>query len=233
MSRRDEAVEHAADLLREGGPDALTSVAVAARLGLTQSAVYRHIRDMDELSALAAEVVVAELVASLHDILLDPTIDWERLDDIDRLCGVLVASMVANSRSFTVVDRWRFVDGPLGIGIRRVIQDGIELIGSVLEMRWRAEFGGDGAVIGSVGRTAIEAHAVALHDDGHAIARLVREPNSRLGPAAVAQVLRNRMIAGWSAFVIDMNDLHGLAFPAIVLEDARPRPERTSSSVSR
>ena len=46
-------------------------------MGVTQSAVYRHVRTMDELSSLAAGIVVAEVNQSLRDALFDPDLDWE------------------------------------------------------------------------------------------------------------------------------------------------------------
>jgi AcrR family transcriptional regulator len=139
--RRDQAVAHGADLLREGGPNALTSIAVAERMGVSQSAVYRHISNMDELSALAAAVVVDELNTSLQDVLLNPRIDWEDVSDIDRLCRDLIDAAIRNQQSIEVVVRWRFIDGALGAGIRKVLDEGTELIATLLETRWRIEFG--------------------------------------------------------------------------------------------
>jgi AcrR family transcriptional regulator len=215
-SRRDEAIAHAADLLREGGPLALTSVAVAERMGVTQSAVYRHVRNMDELSTLAAESVVEELNQSLHSVIFDPDMDWEAMDDVSRLCRSLVEQMVLNRRSFDVVSRWRFVDGALGIGIRKNIAEIQDLIAALLEMRWRVEFGHEPPLVGQE-QAAVHAHACALHDDGHAVARLAASP-APLDVADVAVILQHRIIAGWASFVIDMNERVGLPFPQIDLE---------------
>lgn len=232
LSRRGQAISHAADLLCEGGPDALTSVAVAGRMGITQSAVYRHVRDMEELSALAAEVVVSELVGNLNEILLDPTVDWEDIDAIGRLCLALIDLMTAK-RNFAIVDQWRFVDGPLGAGIRMAIDDGCKMIGSVLELRWRAEFGGD-VKLAAKERTAIAAHGRAMFDDGHAVARLARSPGCPFTRDELADILQYRILGGWSAFVIDMNDLVGLPFPAIDLaEGMAVDSARTATSVTR
>jgi len=217
-SRRCEAICHAADLLREGGPSALTSVAVAGRMGITQSAIYRHVTDMDELSALAAEVVVSELIDALHNIVvnpdIDPNVDGEQAEDVRRLCRSLVDSAVDNSSSLAVVDQWRFVDGPLGEGIRTMIAEGYELIGSLIELRWREEFGGE-IKITAKGRSTIAVHACAIHEDGQAIARLVRDVDCSFTHEELADILRHRIIAGWAAFVIDMNDLYTLPFPMI------------------
>jgi len=217
-SRRDEAIAHAADLLREGGPLALTSVAVAERMGVTQSAIYRHVRNMDELSTLAAESIVDELNRSLHDIIFDPKMDWEAMDDVSRLCDALVEQMVLNRQSFEVVSRWRFIDGALGTGIRRIIDEGCDLIASLMEMRWRVEFGYQ-QPLEAEEIAALRAHACALQDDGHAVARLAS--SAALAPldlGDVGVILQHRVIAGWASFVIDLNARVGLAFPQIDLE---------------
>lgn len=72
VSRRDDVVIAATDLLRESGPAGLTSVSVAARLGLTQSAIYRHIRDMDELTTIASQTVVGELTSVMFAAVAEP-----------------------------------------------------------------------------------------------------------------------------------------------------------------
>jgi AcrR family transcriptional regulator len=217
VPRRDQAIAHAADLLREGGPLALTSVAVAKRMGITQSAVYRHVRNMNELSALAAERVVTELNQSLHDLMFDPSMDWEAIDDVGRLCRDLIDQVVRNQRSFEVVARWRFVDGELGTGIRKVIDEGCDLIAALLEARWRIEFGYE-APLDEHAVAAVGAHARVIHDDGHAVARLACSPSlAPLDHADVAVIMKHRLVAGWASFVIDMNERVGLPFPHIAL----------------
>jgi AcrR family transcriptional regulator len=224
-TRRDEAIAHAADLLREGGPLALTSVAVAERMGVTQSAVYRHVRNMDELSTLAAEVVVGELNQALSDTLFDADMDWEEIDDVGRLCRQLIEVVVRNQRSFEVVARWRFIDGPLGAGIRAVLDDGRDLVAALLESRWRIEFGHE-VPLGTHDSDALHAHAQAIHDDGHAVARLAYSPSREpLDLDDIATILQHRIIGGWTAFVIDMNARVGLPFPKIDLETGVVPPE--------
>ena len=216
-TRRRQLIVHAADLLREGGPRALTSVAVAERMGITQSAVYRHVSNMEELSTLAAEVVVAELNRALHSTLFDPDVDWEYINGIGRLCRVLAGAAVENQRSFEVITRWRFVDGPLGVGISKVIDEGVDLVAALLELRWRTVFGHQGA-LGRRDKAALRAHARAVYDDGSAAVQLAFTPISGpLGIDDVATILQNRLVGGWVAFVIDMNARVGLPFPRIDL----------------
>ena len=223
-TRRKQLIGHAADLLREGGPRALTSVAVAERMGITQSAVYRHVRNMEELSTLAAEVVVAELHRALHSTLFDPDVDWGNVDGIGRVCRTLVDGAVANQRSFEVVSRWRFVDGPLGAEIDKLIDESVHLVAALLELRWRTAFGHQGN-LGRRDQAALRAHARAIYDDGSDVVRLAFGPGSdAASPSSptldvddVATILRHRLVGGWTAFAVDMNDRVGLPFPKIDL----------------
>jgi len=218
-TRREQAVAHGADLLRAGGPRALTSVAVAERMGITQSAVYRHVSSMDELSALATQLIVSELKQSLHDMLPEASVGWDALDDVDRRCRDLIQQVLQHQRSFDVVARWRFDDGPLGVGIRNVVAEGHDLIAALLEERWRTEFSDD-TPLGTQELAAIRAHAQAMLDDGQAIALLAFSASlPPLGLDDLAMILAHRVIAGWAAFVIDLNARLGLAFPQIDLTD--------------
>jgi AcrR family transcriptional regulator len=218
LARRQQAIGHAADLLREGGPRALTSVAVAERMGVTQSAVYRHIRNMEELSTLGAEVIVAELEHSLQAVAVETRDGPE--GDLDHLCRALVERAVAHRRSFEVVARWRHADGALGEGIRTVLEQGCDIIEHLLETRWRVAFGHE-APLDDLDRAALREHAQAFHDDGHAVARLACSTTSApLDLDDVAKILHHRIIAGWASLVIDMNERVGLPFPQIDLTEA-------------
>jgi AcrR family transcriptional regulator len=218
LDRRNQAIQHGADLLRDGGPSALTSVAVAERMGITQPGVYRHIRDIDELKALASEVVVADINASLRQLLLSPRIDWDRIDDIRWLCRSLIDRMVAEQQAFSVVDRWRFDASDLGAGIRALLNEGRDLVAFLLESRWRIEWGYEGP-LDHEQRTVLLTHAQLIHDDGLAAARLARTSDNDSLRDDLGDVLRYRLIAGWASFVIDMNDRVGLPFPTIELDD--------------
>ena len=65
---------------------------------------------------------------------------------------------------------------------------------------------------------SLHAHARAIHDDGHAVAHLAYGPTlAPLDLDDAAMILQNRILGGWSAFVIDMNARVGLPFPQIDL----------------
>ncbi len=218
LSRRDQAIGHAADLLRELGPTGLTSVAVAKRMGITQPAVYRHVRNMGELKSLAARQVVAGLTTSLHDIVFDQSIDWDQIDHVDRLCRDLITVAHQNQESFNVVTRWRFGDGPLGIGIRSVIAESCDLIVALMESRWRIEFGYEGP-LGDEEQLAQRHHAEALYDDTLALMQVAFSTDPGLIDLdAIAKVFQHRFIAGWVSYVIDMNERTDLPYPMIDLE---------------
>jgi AcrR family transcriptional regulator len=216
-TRREQAIGHAVDLLREGGRRALTSVAVAERMGVTQSAVYRHIRNMDELAELATTRLIDELNSVLERVLLDPDIDWEEMADVARLCRLLVDAMVAKAASFAAIDARRFADDDLGVGIARIVEEGRDLVAGLLESRWRIEFGHE-AALSDAERAAVLRHGQVMYDEALAVARLARSLPEHLDLDAVAGLLRYRVLGGWSSFVIDMNARVGLPFPSIDLD---------------
>ncbi len=216
--RRDQAIEHAADLLRERGPQGLTSAAVAERMGITQPGVYRHVRNMDELTELAAERVVAGITESLHGIVFDESMDWDDIGDVDRLCRSLIDVAMANRQSFDVVTLWRFTDGPLGNGIRSVIDESCDLISALMESRWRIEFGFEGS-LDDEQQLAQRAHAQAAYDDALAVVHIGFSDHhlELLDLDALATIFKNRLVSGWSAYVIDLNERTGLEYPRIDL----------------
>ena len=209
--RRAQAIAHAADLLREGGPTALTSVAVAERMGVSQSAVYRHIKNIDELTTLASQVVVTDLVAVLRSLLLSPSIEWQTPGAMSRMCRSLIDSMIDEAQTFATMDHWQFVDGDLGVGIRETMETGLGVVAIVLEGQYRQVVRHQ-APFAAAERAAQDAHARLLYADGFAVARLARHDDS-VDRDTLADVLRHRLIAGWVVYLIDMNDRLGLEFP--------------------
>lgn len=209
--RRAQAIAHAAELLREGGPAALTSVAVAERMGVSQSAVYRHITNMDELAALASKVVISDLVSVLRSILLSPTIEWQTPGAMSRMCRALIDSMIDEAQAFATMDHWRFVDGDLGVGIRETIETGEGVVATVLETQYRQVVRHQ-APFSAAERAAHDAHSRLMYADGFAVARLARRDGS-VDRDTLADVQRHRLIAAWVVYLIDMNDRLGLQFP--------------------
>jgi AcrR family transcriptional regulator len=211
MNRRDEIIEMAATILREDGPAALTSVNVAARIGVTQSAIYRHIVDMDELNVIASRIVVSELAATLNSILLAPDVNFDDLDGILALSKKIVRVMTAERQAFEVIDRWRVAEGALGDGIRELLGAGRDLVVFVLESEWRSEYGYTDPLRLNV-VTIQQRHAELILDDVVAIARFVRRSDD---PDDVARLLQLRIVTAWTAYVVDMQSRLGRPLPDI------------------
>lgn len=190
----------AVTILREDGPAALTSVNVAARIGVTQSAIYRHIVDMDELSGIASKIVVSELAAMLNSILLAPDVNFDDLDGILELSSRIVTVMADDRQAFEVIDRWRFAEGTLGDGIRELLAAGRDLVVFVLESEWRSTYGYTDPLRLSL-VTVQRRHAELILDDVMAIARFVRQSDDH---DDVARVLQLRIVTAWTAYVVDM-----------------------------
>ena len=124
MNRRQDVIDAAVALVREGGPSALTTVAVAARLGVTQSAIYRHVHNRDELATLASRQIVADLQTKMSSIMDNPDLSWAHDGDTRIFCDGIVALMAAEPKTFEVIDRWRYAEGSLGTGIRDLLDRG-------------------------------------------------------------------------------------------------------------
>jgi AcrR family transcriptional regulator len=63
--RKGEILDTALALAFEGGPNRVTTVAIAERLGLTQPAIYRHFRSKADLWAAITDKLGAEIAANI------------------------------------------------------------------------------------------------------------------------------------------------------------------------
>jgi AcrR family transcriptional regulator len=211
VSRRDEIIQEAVSILHEDGPAALTSVNVAARIGVTQSAIYRHITDMEELSGIASGIVVSELTAVLNSLLLGPDVDLDELEGIAALSSKVVKTMEVERQAFEVIDRWRFAEGMLGDGIRRALTASRDLLVFVFESEWRKEYGyADPLRADTAG--VQRAHAQIIVDDVVAVSRLVR---AGMRSDDVVRLLQLRIVTSWTAYVVDMQTRLGRPLPNI------------------
>jgi len=213
VGRRDDVITAATSILREAGPSALTSVNVAARLGVTQSAIYRHIRDMEELNDLASYAVVNELNSVMVAALSAPETTWGDGTHIVQFAERVVGLMVDHQQGFAVVDRWRYLDGVLGAGIRSGLHTGAELVAGELEIAWRREFSYDSDFDGPT-RAAQLAHAKLIIDDVVVVARGVGN-GSAAQRRKVTRMLGLRVFAGWCGYVQEMNRRLGVATPLL------------------
>lgn len=63
---RDALVEAAVEVVREGGPEALSLRELARRVGVSHAAAYRHFADREALVDVVAERALDALVATVH-----------------------------------------------------------------------------------------------------------------------------------------------------------------------
>ena len=203
MSRRDDVIGPATALLHESGPTALTSVNVAARLGVTQSAIYRHIRDMDELTKLASHAVVRDLTTVMAGAVAAPETTWGDGTHLEHFAKRLVPLISEHESAMRTIDRWQHDEGEFGDGIRAMLDVGAELIAGELESHWRVDFEYDTPFDEST-RAAQLAHARLMIDDVIAVARSVHDAGP-IQRQMVARTLGLRLFTGWCGYVLEMN----------------------------
>ena len=85
---RDDVVRAALDILDEDGLDGLTMANVAGRVGFTTMAVYRHVKNRDDLIAAAVELVLGEISGG------DPEMHW--LDGVEAWMNDVRACLLAH-----------------------------------------------------------------------------------------------------------------------------------------
>ncbi|MGB0112000.1 MAG: helix-turn-helix domain-containing protein [Ilumatobacteraceae bacterium] len=214
MNNRQDVIDAAIGLIRESGPAALTSGNVAARLGITQPAVYRHIDDMDELTTVASQAIVDELGQIMHDAVNAPETTWGEGTHFTQFAHRVVELMESTRHGFAVVDRWRFDDGELGVGIRNLLDLGSEMISAVLEDQWRHNVDHEQPFDDET--KAIQmGHARVFLDDIIAVARVVRASPCPDVERNAVRLLSLRVFAGWYAYVHDMAHRFGVPAPEL------------------
>jgi AcrR family transcriptional regulator len=199
VTQRDRAIEAATDIARRDGLNAITSVAVSQRLGLTQSAVYRHIRDVDELRTLAIHRLVAEVDDELSAIVREVGEQWGTRVDFNSWVRRLVDALAQHGSTLCMLDRWRFADDEIGEGIRARLLRGRDGIAAMLESEWHRTRG-ETARLTTAQKAMVLAHAQLVQDDLLGIARIIRNGRFPGGRGAIVDLLKSRSIGGWTAF---------------------------------
>ena len=190
----------------------LTTVAVASRLGVTQSAIYRHVHNVDELATVASRQVVAAMQERLRTAILGADMTWGRAGMVRKFADLIVDMVKSDSTSFEIVDRG-------GTPTARSAQ------GSARCSTWAASSAppssnpngasGTATPSGSRRRCGGPADPLSLiQDDVFRLARLVSDGGYPGGNEAIARMLELRMLAGYMAYSSDLNRRLGL--PAVI-----------------
>ena len=210
MTQRDRAIKAAADIARHDGIGAITSVAVGQRLGVTQSAIYRHIRDVDELRALAVHQLVSEVDEELASIVREVGIHWQATGEFGSFVSRLVDALSRHGAALCMIDRWRYDDSELGEGIRARLLRGRDGIAALLESEWNRARGRPDPLTPAQ-KAMTRAHAQLVQDDILGVARIGRAGRFPGGRHGLVRVLQSRSIAAWTAY---SSCMQALASPA-------------------
>jgi AcrR family transcriptional regulator len=213
VGRRDDVIAAATALLRESGPDALTSVDIAQRLGLTQSAIYRHVQDMDEVTMIASRNIIDELSAVVIAAVASPEPAWIEGTHIANIATRIIELIGDHEQAVAAIGRWRHGDDELGEGIRVILDIGTSRVATEYEAAWRHDFGSDTPFDGAASAMQ-RAHAGLVIDDVIAVVQSL----GAAGPEhrqLVERMLGLRLFAGWCAYVMDLNTRMGVPIPAL------------------
>jgi AcrR family transcriptional regulator len=213
VGRRDDVIATATALLRESGPDALTSVNIAQRLGVTQSAIYRHVQDMDEVTMIASRNIIDELSAVVIAAVASPEPAWVEGTHIANIAMRIIELIGDHEQAVVAIGRWRHGDDALGDGIRMILDVGASHIAAEYEAAWRLDFDSD-TPFDQAASAVQRAYAGLVIDDVIAVVASL----SAAGPEErqmVERTLGLRLFAGWCAYVLDVNTRMGVPIPAL------------------
>ena len=92
--RREQIAEAALDLVRADGIRALSVAAVARRVGIAPSAVYRHFKNKREVVAVVLELIQTRLKAHFQETV---TLDIDPIDKLRRLLDRHIGLIASNN----------------------------------------------------------------------------------------------------------------------------------------
>ena len=182
--RRQAIVQAVLELARERGPDAITTQAIADRIGVTQGALFRHFRDKETIWV----AVFAWVRAALARV-LDEAVDEAAspLANLERVFRAHVGLVAANPGLPRVLfhELQSTGDSPVRVAVREMVADYRKRLGRLIDAAKDAgELSRDldtalatmlfiGAVQGLVIRAALTGHDAALAQSAPAMFRLL------------------------------------------------------------
>ena len=184
-TRQRQIVEAAREIIAAGGTEALTVAAIAARVGVSEAALYKHVHSKDEVLLL----LVDDIRESLFKAISRATgRDGTALEKLEHLLE-LHLSYVESRRgiSFVVIaEALQFGERGVGAAVRRLVDDYLALVeGLVAEGQRRGEVQADvkpsaaataffGMVQATVMRWLFDAKEHPLTENASALWRLFR-----------------------------------------------------------
>jgi len=119
--RRLEIVQAVLDLAGERGPDAITTQAIAERIGVTQGALFRHFRDKDAMWVAVFEWVRAALGAAVDAAIDDARSPLANLERVFVAHVGLVAEHPGVPRA--LYHELQTVNSPVRGAVRAMVRD--------------------------------------------------------------------------------------------------------------
>jgi len=184
-TRQRQIVEAARELIAGGGMEALTVNAIAARVGVSEAALYKHVHSKDEVLLLLVDDIRESLFTEISRA-TGP--DGTALEKLEHLLE-LHLSYVESRRgiSFVVIaEALQFGERGIGVAVRRLVDDYLVLVeGIVAEGQRRGEVQADvkpsaaataffGMVQATVMRWLLDAKEHPLTENACALWRLFR-----------------------------------------------------------
>jgi len=162
-TRQRQIVEAAREIIAAGGTEALTVNAIAARVGVSEAALYRHVQGKDEVLLL----LVDDIRESLFEEISRATgRDGAALEKLEHLLQLHLSYVESRQGiSFVVIaEALQFVERGVGAAVKRLVDDYLEFVEGIVE---------DGQLRGEI-HPDVEASAAATAFFGMVQAKVMR-----------------------------------------------------------
>ena len=138
-TRQRQIVEAAREIIVNGGTEALTVNAIAARVGVSEAALYKHVRGKDEVLRLLVDDIRESLFT---EICRATGPDGKALEKLEHLLELHLSYVESrHGISFVLIaEALQFGERGVGAAVRRLVDDYLALVeGIVAEGQQRGE----------------------------------------------------------------------------------------------
>lgn len=132
VTRQHQIAAAARDIITEGGLASLTLNELAARVGVTEAALYKHVRNKDEILLL----LVSEIRESLFSAISEATsTDRSSLEKLEHMLQLhLSYAETRRGVSFVIIsESLRFGVPEVKLAARRLVDDYVNLVSEILK----------------------------------------------------------------------------------------------------
>ncbi len=131
ITRQHQIVTAARELIASGGGDALTIRGIASKVGVTEAAIYRHVKSKEEVLLL----LIQDVRDSLFEAISDATSsDAQALDKLEHVLQMHVSYVeLRQGISFVVIaEAAQFQEPKVRSAGRRLVEEYLQLIESII-----------------------------------------------------------------------------------------------------